>query len=195
MCGMTNIEDAVYSSNLGADIIGVVMAENSPRKGSSSLIRQIASRNIVVAGVYTNMKAVIDNVSDETYVQLHFQHGEKEIEFVREELGKKTISVVFPGQESDYSVKADNLLVHGTDMVLVDFGSDISIAEKIGIRDFNGKRVGVAGRIYSDNIETALKFNPYFIDLSSRLESRPGKKDQVRIKKFMEVFKSETAPL
>lgn len=195
VCGITNLEDAIYSSDHGADIIGVVLADESPRKGNSKLVSQLASRGMQVAGVYTNMDNIRSEASDESYIQLHFQHGPNEIKFVRESLGKKVISVVFPEKDRNYLNTASGYLEYGADMVLVDFGKGISFAEESGIPDFSGRKIGIAGKLYSDNIDMALKFKPYFIDLSSRLEKSPGSKDHARIRKFMEVFNSETAAL
>lgn len=193
ICGLTNMEDADFASQMGADILGVVLAENSPRRGTASLVRQLASRGFRVAGVYTSIDSIIEHISDETYVQIHFPHGESEIDFVKNKLRKKVISVIFPERETDFPKKAENLLKSGADMVLVDFGTVISVADENRIPDFSGKTIGVAGKIYIDNIRTALRFNPGFIDLSSRLEKYPGKKDHDRIRTFMEAFNSESA--
>lgn len=195
ICGLTNVEDAVYSSEMGADILGVVMARSSPRMGNADLIRQLAARNYEVAGVYTDLESVKKEADLESYIQLHFPHGPEEIQFVREQLGKKVISVVLPDSETNIEKRVSSYLKNGADLVLIDFGREVTEEDAAEITDLSGSRVGVAGKISVKNVEAALKFKPYFIDLSSRLEKSPGVKDHGKIREFMEVFRTEAAAL
>lgn len=193
ICGITNTDDAEMAFSAGASILGVVLSDRSPRKGTPELVRLLSSTGYSVAGVYTEMKTVKLFSTDEDYIQLHFKHGRNEIDFVHDHLGKKTISVVFP--EGNFLDVAKEKLEEGTDLVLVDFGRDITEIVPEVIPDLNGYKIGLAGRISADNLPTVVKHNPYFIDLSSKLEKYPGKKDHESVKKFMEVFRNETSAL
>ncbi len=195
VCGITNLEDGKFAASAGASIIGVVLSDRSPRKGSPELVVELSRSGMSVAGVYTDMISAKRDATEEEFIQLHFPHGRKEIEHVHEQLGKRTISVVFPEKNAAFLSEAKEKLAEGTDLVLADFGRSITPEDQETIHDLEGYRIGLAGKIYSDNLQIVLKSNPYFIDLSSRLESYPGKKDHERLGEFMEAFRHEASAL
>ncbi len=195
ICGITNLEDAEVASSSGASIIGVVLSDRSPRKGTPALIGELSRHGYNVAGVYTDMDSLKREATDEDYIQLHFLHGSDEIEYVHDQLGKKTISVVFPGKSENFLVEAQDKLHDGTDMVLADFGRCITGKDCRVMPDLKGYRIGLAGKISIDNLQEVVKPNPYFLDLSSRLEAYPGKKDHEKVRKFMEVLRNEISAL
>ena len=193
ICGITNTDDAVYSLEQGADIIGVIRSDLSPRMGSENLINEISSLGATVAGVYTEMENVRAIKSKEAYVQLHFPHGEKEINYVKEELGRKVISVVFANEEISPLNAGLEKVKLGADMVLLEYGRSAwdSVIEKVS--DMKNLPIGVAGRVSASNLRKLLKYSPYFVDVSSSLEVIPGRKNHKKIHEFMEVIRSEGA--
>lgn len=193
ICGITNTDDAVYSLEQGVDIIGVIRSDLSPRKGSENLINEISSLGATVAGVYTEMENVRAIKSKEAYVQLHFPHGEKEINYVKEELGRKVISVVFANEEISPLNAGLEKVKLGADMVLLEYGRSAwdSVIEKVS--DMKNLPIGVAGRVSASNLRKLLKYSPYFVDVSSSLEVIPGRKNHKKIHEFMEVIRSEGA--
>ena len=193
ICGITNTDDAVYSLEQGVDIIGVIRSDLSPRKGSENLINEISSLGATVAGVYTEMENVRAIKSKEAYVQLHFPHGEKEINYVKEELGRKVISVVFANEEISPLNAGLEKVKLGADMVLLEYGRNAwdSVIEKVS--DMKNLPIGVAGRVSASNLRKLLKYSPYFVDVSSSLEVIPGRKNHKKIHEFMEVIRSEGA--
>lgn len=195
ICGLTNLEDAIFSRNAGADILGVVMSDRSPRRGTSSFIQELAGRGFDTAGVYTELETVMKDASAETYIQLHFQHGRKEIEYVKKNLNKKVISVIFPHPGKDIRQEAEERIHEGADLALIDYGSDVWESASEKFPDLEETRIGVAGKVSADNLQRVIQLNPYFIDLSSMLEISPGKKDHVKIRHFMEVLKLGKAAL
>lgn len=195
ICGITDPEDAYFASSLGASIIGVVLSEQSPRKGTPDLVRELAGKGFHVAAVYTDLNSVRVHSTDEEYVQIHFPHGKEAISYVKEVLEKRTISVVFPTGNTHFMEDAEARLKMGADLVLLDFGKDISSSDIGVLPDLKNKRIGLAGKISAENLATALKANPFFIDLSSRLEVYPGKKDHEKVKSFMEAVKLEATAL
>lgn len=195
ICGITNLEDAEVASSSGASIIGVVLSDRSPRKGTPALVGELSSSGFHVAGVYTDMESVKNEATDEEYIQLHFLHGSDEIQYVHDKLGKKTISVVFPGENKKFLLEAKAKLNDGTDLVLADFGRSITGKDCRAIPDLKGHRIGLAGKISIDNLQEVIRPNPYFLDLSSRIEAYPGKKDHEKLRKFMEVLRNEISAL
>lgn len=194
ICGITNEEDARYAASSGASILGVILSNRSPRKGTVELVRELSVSGYSIAGVYTDFESVRKESSLEDFIQLHFVHGIDEIKFVRNELGKKVISVIFPEKDTDFMEDADEKLKNGADLVLLEYGREINSSDIEGLPDLTGKKIGLAGKISETNLSTVMRANPFFIDLSSKLEEYPGKKDHGKIKSFMEVFRLEITP-
>jgi phosphoribosylanthranilate isomerase len=131
--------------------------------------------------------------SKEAYVQLHFPHGEEEVKYVKEELGRKVISVVFANEEISPLNAGLEKVKLGADMVLLEYGRSAwdSVIEKVS--DMKNLPIGVAGRVTASNLRKLLKYSPYFVDVSSSLEVIPGRKNHKKIHEFMEVIRSEGA--
>ena len=183
----------MYAKAQGAHIIGVVRSDNSPRKGSAGLIDELSTLGLVVAGVYTEVESVKKIESQETYVQLHFPHGIHEISYVKEELGRKVISVVFAHNELSPIDAAMEKISQGADLVLLEYGKEGWAAYNHKIPELYGYPIGVAGKVSKENLGGLVRYSPYFIDISSSLEDAPGKKSHSKIKQFMEVLHAETA--
>ena len=190
ICGITSLKDAEYASSAGATLIGVVLSELSQRKGTHEIVDELSSHGHTVVGVYTDFESVRTTSSLEDYIQLHFPHGGDEIRFVHEKLGKKVISVVFPGNGNSILNGSMDKLRSDADLVLVDYGREITTEDMKNVPDLSGLKIGLAGKISPSNIREVLKANPFFVDLSSSLEISPGKKDHSKIEYFMEVFRT-----
>lgn len=193
ICGITNVEDAIYSMEQGADFIGVVRSDKSPRKGTADLVNALSSLGMTVAGVYTEFDSVMNLSSMETFVQLHFPHGGAEISYVKEELGRKVISVVFANEEKSPIEAAMEKIRQGADLALLEYGGEGWASRLVKIPEIGRSHFGIAGRVSSGNLGILIRSSPYFIDVSSSLEEAPGKKSHSKIKQFMEVLRTEAA--
>lgn len=193
VCGLTTVEDALFASGHGADILGVVRSSRSPRKGTADTINELSDMGLQVAGIYTDMETAMNSGSREQYIQLHFQHGKDEISSVRKEMGRKAISVVFAYKESDPLGSALEKIRSGADLVLLEYGSRGFAAGTGILPEMGPYPIGVAGRVSTGNLRMLLGASPYFIDVSSSLEQYPGKKDRMKIVEFMEAVRYEPA--
>ena len=191
ICGITRVEDAIFSVENGAAIIGVVRSSRSPRRGSAALINELSDMGMKVAAVYTEMDTIRGSSSLEAYVQLHFSHGNDEIAYVKEELGLKAISVIFANSEDSPLGAALDKINQGADLVLLEYGREGWSSRYRKIPDIEKHPIGIAGRVSVGNLRELLKESPYFIDVSSSLEDSPGKKNHSKIRDFMEVLKTE----
>lgn len=192
ICGITNIQDGMMAINAGADMIGVVLSEISPRRGSAELVGKLKEQGATVVAVYTDIESAISESSDEDYIQLHYEHDSSHISRVKKATGKKIISVVLGKDLRNSLDQAKLRIFQGADLALIDTG--ISVSSIIGKDDFriDDSRVGIAGKISPDNIREILTLRPGFIDASSMLEVYPGKKDPEKVAKLMEAFFDET---
>ncbi|MHB8360924.1 MAG: phosphoribosylanthranilate isomerase [Thermoplasmataceae archaeon] len=187
VCGITREIDAYTAVNSGANIIGVVRAQNSPRFTESSFVETLESSGYQVAGVYNDKNYLLNEFSDEDFIQIHYDHDPEEIQRVRNVTGKRIISVI------SFS-KARNLLfdlkgyLREADFVLIE--EKPRIIDRIAQIDAHDKRIGVAGGIRSEDIPDIIRAGFGFVDLSSSLEDFPGIKNYLKLTKLKEVLDS-----
>lgn len=189
ICGITNLQDGILSIDQGAVMLGVVLSPLSPRMGSIDLVKELKGIGAVVATVHTDLDSALTKSSVEDFIQLHFPHGAAEIEKVINNTGKEVISVVQEDDMDQAVARARELIRYGAKFALIDTGKPIDIAfgGRFGFIDHPG--IGIAGKISLENIGGVLALRPGFLDVSSKLELYPGKKDPAAVRRFMEVFR------
>jgi phosphoribosylanthranilate isomerase len=192
ICGITNPEDALAAVEAGADAIGFVFAP-SPRQVTIAIafaIRQHFRNSVAVVGVFVD-EPVTEIVRTMTscrldYVQVHGNITDAH----RQEIGNRLIPAI---------------TVNGTDIidaieqlpgrtVLLDAGHsnrasatatpfDWTIARQAG----KLRNIILAGGLHPDNVVAALETaRPYAVDVSSGIETRPGKKDHDKLRTFIQ---------
>lgn len=188
ICGITNIEDALSAVELGADALGFVFAP-SPRQVTHEKAKEIIKKLppwISTVGVFVNEKPERILQMDLDWIQLH---GEESPDYCRE-LGRKIVKTIRVKEKSslekipEYSVAGilldtyDPALSGGTGK---GFNWDLAIeAKKFG------KPIILAGGLNPENVAEAIKrVQPYGVDISSGVESSPGKKDYEKMKQFI----------
>jgi phosphoribosylanthranilate isomerase len=214
ICGITNLEDALVAVEAGADAVGFVFYEKSPRCVSVETTREIVANlpgEVEKVGVFLGAKAetVIDTSNHValTAAQIYPDaNGRLPIlsdDFLREAQCDVIVALparVLYGQEGDgpcgflFSARTlDRILA-----VLVDSGSaehpggtgdkfDWQHAEFIreGMKQL-GVRLLVAGGLVSGNVGNAIDiFQPWGVDVSSGVEAKPGKKDPEKVRAFV----------
>lgn len=196
ICGITSLGDALLAVENGADAIGFIFYEKSPRyigPNTVSLIIKELPPFVTAVGVFVNEAPdKIRAISNETGIDCVQLHGDETPEFC-DSLGLqiikafriKTIDDI--KKIRDYQVSAYLLDTYregvpgGTGET---FNWDIAVeAKKYG-------RIILSGGLKPDNIASAIKkVGPYAVDVSSGVEAKPGKKDAGKIIKFMEQVK------
>src|SRR5580765_6557380 len=82
ICGMTNLEDALVAVDAGADAVGFVFYEKSPRCVSVETAREIVRKlpaNVEKVGVFVNRQEdSICNVLEKTGITAVQMHGDNE---------------------------------------------------------------------------------------------------------------------
>ncbi|MCL4340788.1 MAG: hypothetical protein M1431_01640 [Candidatus Thermoplasmatota archaeon] len=195
ICGIANLEDASAAMDLGYDILGVILDTNVIRHGTVKLIDDIENMGGKAAAVHTSYESVKQNPSNSDYIQLHFTHSPEQIVDIKDQLGRKIISVItYTGRE-----KLDSLINEkinaGADLVLIENRDGIlRYLPEIEYVSEN-RRVGVAGKIGPSNVSEVRERGFRFIDASSSLEMSPGKKDHRVMKEFIEAARCRHATL
>ena len=194
MCGITNSEDAFYAVRLGATALGFVFYEKSPRfvtpSEAGKIIKQIPPF-VTKVGVFVNAEAdYLREARDIAGFDVYQFHGDETPEFCAT-FGEDYIKAVRVKDASSL----DAVELYDTDAFLFDayspdayggtgenFSWDVLTRRKLG-----DKFVILSGGLTPENVRDAIRtVNPYAVDVSSGVESSPGIKDHLKLKRFME---------
>lgn len=198
ICGITNVEDAQTAVAAGADLLGFVFYEGSPRHVTieqAAAITRVVPPYVVRVGLFVN--AAEELVSDATTacgLQLLQFHGDEKPEYCRQ----------FPAM----SMKAFRVKDAETIRQLPEFPTDAWLLDafvpgQLGGtgHSFNwdlaidavklGRPVFLAGGLTPENVAEAVrKVRPFGVDVSSGVESAPGKKDPAKVRAFIQAAKA-----
>ncbi|MDO8886651.1 phosphoribosylanthranilate isomerase [Candidatus Oleimmundimicrobium sp.] len=192
ICGITNIEDALLVSKLGADALGFVFAE-SPRRIDVETGEEINSALppfISRVGVFVNEKTeTVKAIASRCRLDILQFHGSESSNYCNS-FSQKIIKA--------FRVKDINDLDRLSDYDVNGYLLDTFIDGKPGGTGevFNweigkkakgfGKPVILSGGLNPGNVIDAINFvQPYAVDVSSGVEERPGKKDPNKIQAFI----------
>ena len=198
ICGITQVPDALAAADAGADALGFMFYPESPRHVSldaaAEIIRELPPF-VAKVGVFVNASAepvreAIDKCELDT---LQF-HGEETPDFCRQ-FGLKAIKA-FRVRDKQ-SLEA--MLAYASEAWLLDafvpgkLGGtgerfDWELAKAAAARH---RTVILAGGLTPGNVAQAVReVCPYAVDVSSGVESSPGKKDLAKLKSFIAAAKA-----
>jgi phosphoribosylanthranilate isomerase len=200
ICGITNLEDAQHAVRCGADAVGFIFYEESPRSISGSKVAAIVERlpdHVSKIGVFVNAdrKFIHDIVSHVSLsaVQLYGKEGP-------DDLVNYEISVIKAFRvEPDFDVEVmRNYIV---DAFLLDTfkggmagGTGKTFDWNLALKAKEYGRIILSGGLTPENVEEAVRFvRPYGVDVSSGVEKEPGKKDPAKVREF--IMRAKSIPL
>jgi phosphoribosylanthranilate isomerase len=199
ICGVTNFEDALAAVDAGADALGFMFYEPSPRnvvvKLAADIIRQlppfVAKVGVFVNATDESVRWAIGECGIDT-VQFH---GDETPEFCRKFRPFKTYKAF--RMENLESLRA--LPGFRTDAWLLDsfveaklggtgakFNWDLAVeAKKLG------RPIILAGGLTPENVAESVRMvQPFAVDVSSGVETWPGKKDHAKLRRFIAAAKA-----
>jgi phosphoribosylanthranilate isomerase len=198
ICGVTNVADALAAAEAGADMIGLMFYEHSPRCITLQTAVEISRALppfVLRVGVFVNPaeELVLRALGDCNLSLLQF-HGDEPSEFCMQFglMSMKALRV-----RDAESLKA--LENFHTDAFLLDaysksglggtgekFNWDLAVeAQKFG------KPIFLAGGLTPENVADAVaKVRPFAVDVSGGVESAPGKKDHAKVKAFIQAVRN-----
>jgi phosphoribosylanthranilate isomerase len=185
VCGITNEEDALLAVAMGADAVGFVFAP-SPRQIAPQRAADIVTRlprEIVTVGVFrdeTRARVVeIAHSAKLRAVQLHGHESPADTHWIRQRIsliikafaaGDPLVDSATPGSGEVF---------------------DWSLAEGAP----SNRRIILAGGLTPANVADAVRVvRPWGVDVSTGVESAPGRKDASKIRAFVEAAKAAEAP-
>lgn len=181
ICGLTRVEDALYAAALGADYLGFVFVEESPRYVDPLVCGSIAdalaphSRTV---GVFRNAPIEeVRRIAEIARLDLVQLHGDETYRLELPTIKAFNVKDTLP----DTSTEADYLLFDtggGT-------GRTFDWTLLAGYP--RTKPFFLAGGITPENVaEAVARTNPFGIDVSSGVEESPGVKDHRKLRTLFE---------
>ena len=209
ICGMTNLEDALVAVEAGADAVGFVFYEKSPRCVTVERAREICRKlpaEIEKVGVFVDAgpQTIFDLVLSAglTAVQLHGKLSRDGVlgdqRSTMECVGVQKVIAMIPGD----SLKNGGLFMADAERkkafaFLLDSVSNGTTGGTGTKFDWEGTRdmvlgisssvpVIVAGGLNSENVGEAVEIlKPWGVDVVSGVEAAPGKKDPEKVRAFV----------
>jgi phosphoribosylanthranilate isomerase len=189
ICGITSEADALLAVGLGADAIGFVFAP-STRQVAPQAVRRIIERvppEILTVGVFRNeARSRVVEIVNSIGLRAAQLHGDETAEDTRWVAERVAVTIkAFPAGHRNIARIDD----YGVQTVLVDAESpgsgevfDWRLAE--GVVD--PARLIVSGGLDADNVGDAIAhLHPFGVDVSSGVESEPGRKDPHKVRAFI----------
>ena len=213
ICGMTNLEDALVAVEAGADAVGFVFYEKSPRYVTAEMTRTMVEKlptEIEKVGVFAG-ESMEHSIEAGSYagldaLQLYLLTFPKP-------LGEETLHIralgsrlkiypalpvsVFLGEgarnASGFAMGASG----GIDTLFLDSGSSQRPGgtgqrfdwkeSASAVRELGAhQNIVVAGGLTPENVSDAVGIlKPWGVDVASGVEARPGKKDPGRVRAFV----------
>ncbi len=193
ICGITRVEDALKVVEAGADAIGLVFYDPSPRSVRINQAREIAAAVpafvSVVALFVDPTKDYVQEVLNNVRIDLLQFHGDEENDFCSQ-FKAPFIKAIRVRQASD--VVASSLRFPDSIGILLD-------SYKPGIPGGTGESfdwslipknhsnpIILAGGLTPENVASAISdVQPFAVDVSGGVEASKGIKDSVKIKEFV----------
>jgi phosphoribosylanthranilate isomerase len=197
ICGITNVLDALSAVEAGADALGFMFYDQSPRSvsvGDAADIIRALPGFVIKAGVFVNAPAdLVHHCICECGLNLLQFHGDEPPDYCRQ-FGLMSMKAFRIRDET--SLKA--LPEYQTDAWLLDAfapdkrgGTGESFNWDLAVRAREmGRPIFLAGGLTPENVTEAVrKVRPYAVDVSSGVEASPGKKDHQKVKAFIQAVK------
>ncbi|MDD5166669.1 MAG: phosphoribosylanthranilate isomerase [Candidatus Omnitrophica bacterium] len=198
ICGITNLEDALNAIDAGCDALGFVFYKKSPRYivplAAKRLINNLPQRTIKI-GIFVNEKETqVRKVAKLCKLDMLQFHGDETVEFCARFKGYKIIKA-FRVKDK---INIPDILRYKVFAYLFDTFVE---SERGGTgKKFNWRllsRFGgikqpifLSGGLNKDNVKKAISsVRPDWVDVSTGVEIKPGKKDYRKIRDFIGALK------
>ena len=197
ICGLTRVADALAAADAGADLVGLMFYDRSPRRVSleqAVAISRALPLTVLRVGVFVNPQpeGVVQAIQACGLGLLQF-HGEEEPEFCTQ-FGLMSMKAFRLRDEESLAP----LPGFRTDAWLLDawspaarggtgerFNWELAIRAKT-----HGRPIFLAGGLTPENVAEAVRqVGPFGVDVSSGVESAPGLKDAARMRAFVAAAK------
>lgn len=192
ICGLTHIDDALQACACGADALGLVFYEKSPRCVTWEQARAIVAALppfVTTVGLFVNerpesIREIVDFCGLDV-IQLHGDEGPDACRFPPRRVLK---ALRVRGEESLAGVERFAVAALLLDAWHPDsYGGTGKLGDwKLAARLAAERPVILAGGLNPENVAEAIRqVRPYGVDVSSGVESAPGRKNPERVAAFI----------
>lgn len=200
ICGITNADDAAAAVDAGADALGFVFYAKSPRCVDAPLVKRIVAGLppfVLPVGVFVNEDAKkVRDLMDACGLALAQLHGDETAAYC-ESLGRPVLKAFRLRGPADLLSLAEFKGRAGVRGFVVDAFSSTTYGGTGEVGDWalaaevaGHAPVLLAGGLTAENVRDAIqRVRPYGVDVSSGVEASPGKKDQAKVRAFIEAAK------
>jgi phosphoribosylanthranilate isomerase len=214
ICGMTNLEDALTAVDAGADALGFVFYEKSPRNISVEAAREIVQqlpKKVEKVGVFVDQPAQqLADISDRVglnAVQLYLLDSDGSqffADFPPSQERRTFLAIpaerITSGEAFEISFSLEFL--NRTSALFLDSGNrqqpggtgkvfDWRIAADTVKAMSEIIPIVIAGGLSMQNVGEAIDvLHPWGVDVASGVEARPGKKDPEKVRAFVKAVRN-----
>jgi len=191
ICGITNLKDALHAIDKGADALGFVFYEKSPRFISPDDARQIIDQLppfVEKVGLFVNQSAKeIERIAYGSHITLAQIHFDVDQAFL-EEIRFPTLPVVRAARAEDTERFSGRYRL--IDAYCEAYGGS---GKRLNLEWFEGvdcSKIILAGGLSVETIQEVGKYGFYGVDVSSGTEKKKGVKDPKKVEGFIAHAKS-----
>jgi phosphoribosylanthranilate isomerase len=196
ICGITRSDDARFAVDAGADAIGLVFYEKSPRfvtNTQAAEISQIVPPFVTRVALFKDAeKLFIQSVLQQVEIDLIQFHGSETADFCEQfKLPYiKALGMKDPACDMDHLNRSVTTYATAKALLLDGHapGEAGGTGDTFDWSSVSGvaKPIILAGGLTADNVAQAIEIvRPFAVDVSSGVESSPGIKDKEKISAFM----------
>lgn len=192
ICGITSYDDAIMAIDAGADALGFVFYEASPRYITPEKAAQICNKIPVFVervGLFVHADSqTINTVCKDSSMSLAQIHWDAP-KVLFDNVGVKTLKVVRAQGRRD-------VLNHTGEVCLVDsyvssFGGAGERIDPSWFEKIDCSKMIIAGGLTPENVDTVLNIGAYGVDVSSGVERSKGVKDSMKVIEFIKKVKGK----
>jgi phosphoribosylanthranilate isomerase len=199
ICGITNVEDALHAAACGADALGLVFYEKSPRCLSPEVARQIIAELppfVSAVGLFVNERPErIRQIADFCgldVLQLHGDEGPTACDFAPRRV-VKALRVKAAASLDGHAAYAVSALLLDAWVAGAYGGTGERFNWELAAAVARQRPVILAGGLRAENVAAAVRsVRPYGVDVSSGVEASPGNKDPEKVAAFIRNAKGLT---
>lgn len=208
ICGITSLEDALSALEAGADYLGLIFAQTSPRRVENAAAREIIAgveKRAKIVGVFKDQElGFVSKLAEDLALDYVQCHGKESVDYARS-LPVRVIKVL-----ELQCIESQDPTSESIDRVLKtwkDFAEFALFDRPKSLGDPQWYRRAVAqlqaaaplsmpyffaGGLSAENVgEVVEALQPYAVDVASSVEISPGKKDVSKMNNFCKAVKRD----
>lgn len=198
VCGITNAADAIFAAEHGATALGFIFYPGSPRcirVEEAAMITAVVKKRVLRVGVFVNeAPEQIGHVVNAARLDVAQLHGDESPGVCAQVRGVRIWKAFRLDDRFDPDIAAaydcDAYLLDGSREGVYGGSGETFPWRFVGDVKKHG-RVIVSGGLDDSNVSSAIRsVNPYGVDASSKLESKPGVKDHEKVRRYLEAARS-----